>query len=282
VLLYDGDGAMRASGQRFASAVQPAWNAVAVARFALARAGRPLVWTRRPWTARAWERSSPCRPGVFAFAGSLDGSTGLRMGGAGEAPLSPEKAALLDSINARLAALLADPSWRVFGYVGSGVQFCRGETIVARQDARETVDDESSLDLLEHIHDVVDAVDPERIHFRVEDDGLDVSIVPTSEREDVWREFLPAEGLRFVEAALELHLDRGPHLICCGGPAGLALLDALVTRNGDTRCLFVTDREDLAGRARAVCPENRGRVPPGHGHGRSFFGRSVIRPVPAT
>jgi len=255
VLLYDGDGAMRASGQRFASAVQPAWNAVAVARFALARAGRPLVWTSAPLDGPGLGALITMPPGVFAFAGSLGRQYRATDGRAGEAPLSPEKAALLDSINARLAALLADPSWRVFGYVGSGVQFCRGETIVARQDARETVDDESSLDLLEHIHDVVDAVDPERIHFRVEDDGLDVSIVPTSEREDVWREFLPAEGLRFVEAALELHLDRGPHLICCGGPAGLALLDALVTRNGDTRCLFVTDREDLAGRARAVCPE---------------------------
>jgi len=254
VLFYDGDGALRAFGQRFASAVQPAWNAVALTRFALARAGRPLLWTTAPLGPSGLDGQLTMPSGVFAFAGSEGRQYRTADGRAGEAPLSSEKDALLTSINARLADLLADPFWRVFGYVGSGVQFCRGETIVARQDDRESVDEELSLSLLEHIHDVVDAVDPERIHFRVEDDGLDVAIVPTAAREDVWREFAPEEGLRLVEAGLDLHLDRGPHLACCGGSAGIPLLAALAARSQGTRCLFVTDREDLAARARAVCP----------------------------
>lgn len=254
VLFFDGDGALRAFGQRFASAVQPAWNAVALTRFALARAGRPLFWTTAPLGPSGLDGRLTMPSGVFVFAGSLGRQYRTADGRTGEAPLSPEKTALLDSINARLTELLSDPFWRVFGFVGSGVQFCRGETIVARQDARGSVDAETSLSLLEHVHDVVDAVDPERIHFRVEDDGLDVAVVPTAAREDVWREFSPAEGLRLVEEALDLHLDRGPHLMCCGGSAGIALLEALAARSKDIRCVFVTDRKDLAARARAICP----------------------------
>lgn len=255
VLLFDDGGAWRAAGQRFVTAVQPTWNAVSLARFALARTGQAVAWSAAPLAGPGLLDLITMPPAGFACAASLGRQHRRADGSQGQVPLSPEKAALLASINVRLATLLADPNWRAFAFVGSGLQFRRGETIVARQDAKESVSPETSLTLLEHIHDVVDAVDPERTHFRVEDDGLDVAIAPTADREDVWREFSPAEGLRAVDAALGLHLGQGTQLVCCGGPDGLALLEAFVSLAGDVRCLFVTEREDLARRAGAICPQ---------------------------
>jgi hypothetical protein len=255
LLLIDGDGALREAGQRFVTAVQPAWNAVSLARFALARARRLLVFSSAPLTGPGMADLLTMPPHVFACAASLGRQYRDADGTQGELPLSTEKASLLEAINARLAMLLADSTWRVFAYVGSGLQFCRGETRVARQDALDSVDAEASLALLEHIHDVVDAVDPERIHFQVEDSGVDLTVVPTAQGEAVTGRFSPGDGLRAVDAALHLELGQGPVTLCGGGPSGLALLSALAELSGELRCLFVTDREDQAQRAKALCPQ---------------------------
>jgi hypothetical protein len=255
VLLYDFDAALRAPGQRFVTAVQPIWNAVALARFAQARARHPIIWSEAPLSGPGIADLTTVPPNVFAYAASLGRQYKDTGGHDGAAPLSLEKASLLESINARLAMLLADPSWRAFAFVGSGLQFRRGETIIARQDTLATINEDASLTLLEHIHDIVDAVDPERQHFRVEDDGLDVAVTPTATNQDVWRDYSPAEGLRATDAALSLELGQGPHLVCCGGPAGLPLLEALLPVTKDIRCIFVTDRDDLGRRAINICPK---------------------------
>ena len=89
----------------------------------------------------------------------------------------------------------------------------------------------------------------------MEDDGLDVAITPTATGQDVWRDFSPADGLRAADAALSLDLAQGPHLVCCAGPSGLALLEALAAFTKDLHCIFVTDRDDLGRRASDACPK---------------------------
>ncbi len=255
ILLGDFDGAIRGPNQRFATAAQPAWNAVAWSRFAMARAKRPLLWTQGPMAGPGLLDLASLPPRTFAYAASLGRQYQDAEGRQGAVPLSLEKATLLESINARLAMLLADPTWRAFAFVGSGLQFRRGETVIARQDVRGSVDADDSLALLEHVHDIVDAVDPQREHFRVEDDGHDVAVAPTVAQADVWRDFSATDGLRAVDAALGLDLAQGPHLLCCGGASGLALLEALVGLGPQVHCLFVTDRDDLARRARQACAQ---------------------------
>ena len=338
-LLCQADALLRAPGQRFVTAVQPAWNAVGLGRFAAARAARTVLWSAAPLSgpgiadlhalprracvlagslgrqivdATGRESASPLSlakasllEGInarlamlladpdwraFAYVGSglqfrrgetviarqdsresiadlhalprracvLAGSLGRQIvdtAGRGiDAPLSREKAALLESINARLAMLLADPDWRAFAYVGSGLQFRRGETVLARQDSRDSIDEDASLALLEHVHDIVDAVDPEREHFRVEDDGCDVVVTPTASADDAGQEYSAREGLRALEQALGADFAKGSHLVCCTGQDGLELLEALTEKNRDVRCLFVGDREDLGRKARELCP----------------------------
>ena len=48
VLLCEGDAVLRAPGERFVTAVQPAWNAVALTRFAMARTRKPVLWSEAP------------------------------------------------------------------------------------------------------------------------------------------------------------------------------------------------------------------------------------------
>lgn len=255
LLLCDADAVLRAPGQRFVTAVQPAWNAVALARYAMARARRPVLWTEAPLSGPGLADLATLPPRTFAYAASLGRQIVDPDGRESASPLSLQKSSQLESINARLAMLLTDPSWRAFTYLGSGLQFRRGETVVARQDALGTVGEDASLELLEHVHNIVDAVDPEREHFRVEDDGLDVAVTPTATGQEAPRAFTPAEGLRALDQALSLDFGHGPHLACCAGPSGLALLEALAGQASDLRCVFVTDRNDLAARARQICPK---------------------------
>jgi hypothetical protein len=252
-LLCDADALFRQPGQRLATTVQPAWNAVAACRFALARSRNPILWSEAPLPDLLARATLP--PATFAYAASLGRQWHSANGLEGHAPLSQEKQDLLDAINARLANLMDQPDWLPFTVVGSGLQFRRGETSIARQDSAASIDEDTSLALLEHIHDVVDAIDPERRHFRVDDDGQDVTITPTAANRDLWNDFSPAEGLRTLNDALRLDLNAGPHLVCCTGPQGVALLTALGAYTNDLRAILVTDRDDLAQRALSLCPQ---------------------------
>ncbi|MYL82488.1 hypothetical protein GTA51_04965 [Desulfovibrio aerotolerans] len=253
-LVCDCDALFRAPDQRVRTAVQPAWNAVAACRFAMARSRKPLLWSEAPLTGPGIVDRAVVPPQTFAYAGSLGRQWQDAEGNQGQAPLSPEKTALLDAINERLASLMADPAWLAFTYVGAGLQFRRGETSITRQDHANSIDEDASLALLEHVHDVIDAVDPERQHFRVDDDGHDITVTPTAAKRDLWNDFSPAEGLRHLDAALGLNLAHGPHLVCCAGPQGVALLAAMAEWSTDLRAILVTDRDDLATRATAICP----------------------------
>jgi len=255
VFLCDCDAILRAPGQRFVTAVQPAWNAVALTRFAMARTRKPVLWSEAPLRGPGIVDLATVPPRTFAYAASLGREFRDAAGSEGVAPLSHEKITLLESINARLAILLADPSWRGFTCIGSGLQFRRGETVVARQDENASIDEEASRALLENVHNIIDAVDPERLHFRVDDDGLDLAVTPTATSQDLWRDFSPAEGLRATDAALSLDLARGPLLACCAGPSGLGLLTALRPLATDLHAIFVTDRDDLGRRALDLCPK---------------------------
>lgn len=254
-LLIDCDALWREPGQRVITAYQPAWNAVAACRFAMARARKPVLWSDAPLSGPGILERTAVPPQTFAFAASLGRQWRDADGREGQAPLSPEKTELLEAINDRLAALMADPAWFAFAYVGHGLQFRRGETSIARQDSGLSIDEDASLALLEHVHDVIDAVDPERLHFRVDDDGQDITVTPTAATRDLWNDFSPAEGLRHLDAALGLDLGQGPHLVCCAGPQGVALLAALAKHTTDLRAVLVTDRDDLASRAVAICPK---------------------------
>ncbi|MEA5090008.1 hypothetical protein [Solidesulfovibrio sp.] len=253
-LLCQADALLRAPGQRFVTAVQPAWNAVGLGRFAAARATRTVLWSAAPLSGPGIADLHALPRRACVLAGSLGRQIVDATGRESASPLSLAKASLLEGINARLAMLLADPDWRAFAYVGSGLQFRRGETVIARQDSRGSIDEDASLALLEHVHDIVDAVDPEREHFRVEDDGCDVVVTPTANAADAGLEYAAREGLRALELALGADFAKGPHLVCCTGQDGLELLEALLEKNRDVRCLFVGDREDLGRKARELCP----------------------------
>jgi len=253
-LLCDCDALFRPASQRLRTAVQPAWNAVAACRFAMARCRKPVLWSEAPLTGPGIVERATVPPHTFAYAASLGRQWQDADGNQGQAPLSPEKTALLDAINERLAALMADPAWLAFTYVGAGLQFRRGETSIARQDPADSINEDASRALLEHVHDVVDAVDPERRHFRVGDDGRDITVTPTAANRDLWNDFSPAEGLRNLDDALALDLGHGPHLVCCAGPQGVALLAAMAQFSADLRAILVTDRDDLAQRAAEICP----------------------------
>jgi hypothetical protein len=251
-LICDADALFRPAGHRLATSFQPAWNAVAACRFAMARSRRPVLWSEAPLPSLLARSALP--PQTFAYAGSLGRQWQTAGGDQGQAALSQEKTDLTQAMAERITSLMASSDRLPFLWIGSGLQLRQGEISIARQDAARSIDEDDSRNLLEHIHDAVDAVDPQRQHFRVDDDGYDVAITPTSANRDLWNDFSPAEGLRNIDQALGLDLAKGPHLVCAAGSSGVALLAALAARTPNLRAILVTDRDDLAARARELCP----------------------------
>ena len=251
-LICDADALFRPAGHRLATSFQPAWNAVAAGRFAMARSRHPVLWSDAPLPSLLARAALP--PQTFAYAGSLGREWQTAAGNQGQAALSREKHELTQAMAERIISLMASSDRLPFLWIGSGLQLRQGEISIARQDAARSIDEDDSLTLLEHIHDAVDAIDPQRQHFRVDDDGHDVTITPTSANRDLWNDFSPAEGLRNIDQALGLDLTTGPHLVCAAGSPGVALLAALAAHTPNLRAILVTDRDDLAARATAICP----------------------------
>ena len=250
-LLCDADALFRPAGHRLATSFQPAWNAVAAGRFAMARSRRPVLWSDAPLTSLLARAALP--PQTFAYAGSLGRQWQTAASDQGQAALSREKHELTQAMAERITSLMAASDRLPFLWVGSGLQLRHGEISIARQDVARSIDEDDSLTLLEHIHDAVDAIDPQRQHFRVDDDGYDVTITPTSANRDLWNDFSPAEGLRNINQALDLDLATGPHLVCAAGSPGVALIAALAAHTPNLRAILVTDRDDLAARATELC-----------------------------
>lgn len=255
-LLTDRDGTVNNYCGRYASSVQSTYNAVFLTRFARSRADTSVVLTSAPLDDIGLADLGVQPPGALVTAGSKGREYFTPGGERRRYPIDPEQQGRLDVLNTDLDRLLEQPGNETFTLIGSGLQHKFGQTTIARQDITGSVDADHSQRFLDQIRELVQAVDPEGSHFRIEDTGLDVEVLLTVGSADgATRDFDKGDGVRFLNDDLGMGMDRGPCLVCGDTGSDVPMLTATLELAPETRSVFVTRDEGLRQRVRGALPD---------------------------
>ena len=257
-LISDRDGTVNNYCGRYLSSIQSAYNAVFLSRFAKRAARESLLLTSAPLSGGGLEDLTVSPPGLFVLAGSkgreyLDRggrSTGSRRGALA---IEADKQRMLDLLNRRLAELLRDPRYELFGLIGSGLQFKFGQTTIARQDIYGSIPEADSEGFAGVIHELIGEIDPDRLYFRTEDTGKDIEIILTVEGETGLRDFDKGDGILYLDSQLGLGLDRGATLVCGDTSSDIPMVAAAMSRSPDLWTIFVTGEDALKQAVRDTC-----------------------------
>lgn len=255
--ITDRDGTTNNYCGRYNSSIQSAYNAVFLSRFARSRVKTSVFITSAPLRDPGIVNISVNPENTFIYAASK-GRECLDLRGVRRAfPIEESKQALLDAFNEHMEAILEDPAYEIFTLIGSGFQKKFGQTTIARQDITKTISEAESTAFLEKIEAVTAHVDPDGMHFRIEDTGLDVEVILTVDGVDGGngsKDFSKAEGVQFLDTTFALHLPQGPNLVSGDTRSDVPLAEAVLAHCPDTWALFVTKDHALRETVQALTP----------------------------
>jgi hypothetical protein len=255
--ITDRDGTINNYCGRYATSIQPVYNALYVARFARAAAQHPIIITSAPLKNPGIVDVSVMPEKTVIYAASKGREfidlTGTRR----SFPIDAAKQRFLDRLNRRLATLVEKADYERFALIGSGLQMKFGQTTIARQDISGSIPEKASQSFLALIEDITRDIDPSGDNFKIEDTGLDVEIILTVEDQEAGlKDFDKKEAVKFLDRELNLNMATGPHLVCGDTGSDLPMLEASMAYCSDTWAVFVTQNPQLADKVSAVCPQS--------------------------
>ncbi|SMP80378.1 hypothetical protein SAMN06295888_13418 [Desulfonatronum zhilinae] len=253
--ITDRDGTVNNYCGRYRSSVQAVYNAVFLTRFARSRVTWPIVVTSGPLSGPGLLDVSVVPPKAYVMAASKGREYVDLADAYGSFPASEEQSRVLHNLHSDLSSLLERPENRKFALIGSGLQVKFGQLTVARQDISKSVPEAESLAFLKTVTALVERHDPEGHALRIEDTGLDIEIILTIGSGDERKDFDKGDGVLFLDQALGLHLDKGPHLVCGDTFSDLPMLRATLERCPDTHAVFVTRKQELHKAVLELCPK---------------------------
>jgi len=247
----DRDGTVNNYCGRYNSSIQSVYNAVFLTRFAQKRTVNSVILTSASLADVGLMDMSVAPVGAFIYAGSKGREFCDRAGRRSALKIEPEKQAKLDELNSALSALVSEEEYEIFSLIGSGLQFKFGQTTIARQDISGSVTDEKSQEFFDTVGKIVKKSDPSGKFFRIEDTGKDIEIILTVAGD---KDFDKGDGIKLLDDKLGLGMEKGRCLICGDTASDVAMLNAAVKKNPDTRAVFVTKDEELKKRVKGIIP----------------------------
>ncbi|MEA3435151.1 MAG: trehalose 6-phosphate synthase [Thermodesulfobacteriota bacterium] len=254
--ITDRDGTTNNYCGRYRSSIQSIYNALFLARFAKNCVANPIMITSAPLRDIGITDVSTIPEKTIVFAASK-GREFIDLSGTRRSfPIEDQKQALISRLNHQLSKLVQAPTYEIFSLIGSGLQFKFGQTTIARQDISGSIEATESDAFLALIKDIVKKIDPAEENFRIEDTGLDIEIILTvSDQKAGLKDFDKADAIDYLDKELNLHMEKGPNLICGDTGSDIPMLETAMARTNDSGSIFVTKKPELADRVKAVCPD---------------------------
>ncbi|MEA3231142.1 MAG: trehalose 6-phosphate synthase, partial [Thermodesulfobacteriota bacterium] len=254
--ITDRDGTTNNYCGRYRSSIQSIYNALFLVRFAKNCVTNPIMITSAPLRDIGITDVSTIPEKTIIFAASK-GREFIDLSGTRRSfPIEDEKQALISRLNHQLSKLVQAPTYEIFSLIGSGLQFKFGQTTIARQDISGSIEATESDEFLALIKEIVKKLDPAEDNFRIEDTGLDIEIILTvSDQKVGLKDFDKADAIDYLDKELNLHMEKGPHLVCGDTGSDIPMLEAAMARTNDSGSIFVTKKPELATRVKTVCPD---------------------------
>jgi chaperonin cofactor prefoldin len=252
----DRDGTVNNYCGRYRSSIQSVYNALFLTRFARKRADNPIIVTSGPLQDTGILDVSITPRGAFVYAASKGREFMDLQGRISRYPIEEDKQAILDKLNAKLQKKVHEPGFEKFALIGSGLQFKFGQTTIARQDVNNSVAAKESQDFLKIISGLVQEIDPEGDNLRIEDTGLDIEIILTVGSGAGLKDFDKGDAVNYLDQALDLHMERGEHLVCGDTFSDLPMLKTTMEKTTDTYVIFVSRDAQLSSKVQEICPNS--------------------------
>ncbi len=249
----DRDGTISNYCGRYQSSVQPIYNALCLLQFQKSLPGTAIILTSAPLFNIGLADISVQPEGNYILAGSK-GREMLAEGESYTFPIEPEQQLKLDDLNQAIENLLKRKKYRLFRYIGSGLQYKFGQTTLARQDKNNSISEKKSLKLKKKIEKILKELDPNADYFSLEDTGKDLEIMlNVKSDENTPEEFDKGHGLKFIYKHLNENISN-EHVLVCGDTASdVPLISAAQELGAKVTTVFVTEDEELKKRVKDVC-----------------------------
>jgi len=249
----DRDGTVSNYCGRYQSSIQPIYNALCLLQFQKSIPGKSIILTSAPLFNIGLADISVQPEGNYILAGSkgremlLDGKTHTY-------PIEPEQQQKLDTLNHAIENLLKRPKYRLFRYIGSGLQYKFGQTTLARQDKNNSISEKKSLKLKKKIEKIIKDLDPNADYFSLEDTGKDLEIMLNIKSDkNSAEEFDKGHGLKFIFNHLNENISNEHVLVCGDTSSDVPLVSAAQELGAKVTTVFVTEDEKLKKRVKNLC-----------------------------
>lgn len=253
-LITDRDGTVNNYCGRYRSSIQALYNAIYLTRFARARTEFSIVVTSGPLSGPGLLDVSVMPENTMVMAASK-GREFIDLSGNYLAfPADERQNALLRDVHKRLMDMVSTAAFRKFALIGSGLQVKFGQLTIARQDISDSVPANESDAFLHEVTALVREFDPDGARLRIEDTGLDIEIILTIQSGAGLKDFDKGDGVAFLDQALGLNLEKGPHLVCGDTFSDLPMLRTTLEKCPDTAAVFVTRKKELQQAVLELCP----------------------------
>lgn len=152
----------------------------------------------------------------------------------------------------KIQQLLEQQEFRVFTWIGSGLQKHYGHVTIAHQDIYGSVHSQLSDDLYEEINHIVSMVDPEQTVLEVKTSKLDTKIVLKGK--GTGQPFNKGNGIRLLCEKMKCDLKEGNILVCGDSSTDLPMLEECLHQNpSGVYTIWVTMDGELQKKVRDLC-----------------------------
>ncbi|KAJ9446862.1 Trehalose 6-phosphate phosphorylase [Diplonema papillatum] len=252
--LTDRDGTTNNYCGRYNSSVQSVYNSIWITRFALC-CRRAVFITSAPLANPGIINVSVNFEHAFVYSGSK-GKEYLDFNGVRRTKqITEAEQRKMHDLNTKLSNLCKQPEYSKFTLIGSGLQLKFAQTTVARQDIYNTIRRKESNDFLKVVTNICNEVS--RGGFEIIDTGLDIEVMPKEVDSTETRGFDKGDGLVWLDAELNLGLEKGINLITGDTSGDVPMVrEAMKACPDRTFVIFVTKDKTLQQEVSAMCPRS--------------------------
>uniref|UniRef100_A0A914ZRG6 alpha,alpha-trehalose-phosphate synthase (UDP-forming) n=2 Tax=Parascaris univalens TaxID=6257 RepID=A0A914ZRG6_PARUN len=250
----DRDGTLKSYSCSYPASIQPAYSGVIQAQFARRCAQTCAIVTTSPLMHLGILDVGTIPEGYYYYGASvgrewfIDPSNKFK-----DKSISEDELALLDKIYEELTKLLEQPEYKLFAWVGSGLQKHYGHITVARQDVFQSVSQQLSAKLREKIQEIVRDVDPAERSFLLTESDTDIKIFLKASSGVV---FNKGHGIALMIDHIHCKLSEGNILVCGDSETDLPMLEVCLGRNPlNVYTIWVTRKDALKEKVRSLCKQ---------------------------
>ncbi|KAK6738672.1 hypothetical protein RB195_020656 [Necator americanus] len=249
----DRDGTLKSYACSYPSSIQPAYSGVIQAQFARRCAQTCCILTTAPMMHIGVLDVSTIPPGYYYYGASAGREWFIDPTNKFKDTSIPDKhLTMLDQVFEQVSHLLERQEFRVFTWVGSGLQKHYGHLTIAHQDIYGSVNTSLSEQLFEEINRIVILVDPEGNILDVHRSNLDIKVLLKGK--GTGQHFNKGHGIRMLCEKMKCDLKEGNILVCGDSSTDLPMLQECLTQNpSGVYTIWVTTDERLQKQVRDLC-----------------------------